>query len=76
MKFPVFSYPRAKSVVVCGDVHGDFLKLVYDMDTNAAREYLKQIKGVGNNRFAPLETATKEQAILIALRIYNSYNEW
>ena len=29
--FPIFSYPRAKSVVVCGDIHGAFLKLVYDM---------------------------------------------
>ena len=25
---PIFSYPRAKSVVVCGDIHCDFLTLV------------------------------------------------
>ena len=28
MKTPIFSYPRAKSVVVCGDIHCDFLTLV------------------------------------------------
>lgn len=31
MTFPIFSYPRAKSVVVCGDIHGDFEVLVYAM---------------------------------------------
>ena len=27
----LFEYPEAKSVVVCGDIHGDFHTLVYKM---------------------------------------------
>ena len=27
----LFEYPEAKSVVVCGDIHGDFHALVYKM---------------------------------------------
>lgn len=34
------------------------------------------IKGVDDNRFAPQDIATKEQAILIALRIFNICTEW
>ena len=33
------------------------------------------IKGVDSSHFAPLDTATKEQAILLALRIYNAFDE-
>lgn len=33
------------------------------------------IKGVDSTHFAPLDTATKEQAILLALRIYNAFDE-
>ena len=33
------------------------------------------IKGVDSTHFAPKSTATKEQAILLALRIYNSFNK-
>jgi len=33
------------------------------------------IKGVDSSHFAPLDTATKEQAILLALRIYNTFDE-
>ncbi len=25
-----YSYPEAKSLVICGDIHGDFEALVYD----------------------------------------------
>ena len=27
----LYTYPYAKSVVVCGDIHGDFIPLVYKM---------------------------------------------
>ena len=27
----LFTYPHAKSVVICGDIHGDFTQLVYEM---------------------------------------------
>lgn len=33
----------------------------------------KLIGGVSNNRFAPKATRTREQAVLIALRVYESY---
>lgn len=31
------------------------------------------INGVGNNRFAPKETSTREQAVAIAVRVYEKY---
>ena len=33
------------------------------------------IKGVDDTHFAPINTATREQAILLALRIYNAFDE-
>lgn len=33
----------------------------------------KLIGGVGNNKFAPKNTSTREQAVLIALRVYETY---
>ena len=37
--------------------------------------YHKLINGVGNNLFSPLTEATKEQAIALVKRIYDSYND-
>ena len=31
MKPYVLTYPEAKSLVICGDIHGDFVPLVYEM---------------------------------------------
>ena len=31
MKPNVLTYPEAKSLVICGDIHGDFVPLVYEM---------------------------------------------
>ena len=31
MKPFVVTYPEAKSLVICGDIHGEFVPLVYEM---------------------------------------------
>ena len=31
------------------------------------------INGVGNNRFAPKDTSTREQAVIVAVRVYETY---
>ena len=31
------------------------------------------INGVGNNRFAPKATSTREQAVIVAVRVYEAY---
>ena len=31
------------------------------------------ISGVGNNRFAPKDTSTREQAVIVAVRVYETY---
>jgi hypothetical protein len=31
------------------------------------------ISGVGNNRFAPKATSTREQAVIVAVRVYETY---
>lgn len=33
------------------------------------------IGGVGNNRFAPKATSTREQAVIVAVRVYETYAE-
>ena len=55
------------------------------MDDEAISDYAYQpvyfmnykniIQGIGNDLFAPKETATKEQAILLSLRMYNKFYE-
>jgi len=31
------------------------------------------INGVGDNRFAPKATSTREQAVIVAVRVYETY---
>ena len=31
------------------------------------------INGVGNNKFAPKDTSTREQAVIVAVRVYETY---